>query len=71
MKTAEEIVRALAGVERSAIIINEYRTCSLCDEQAEHSAECPYRMAVEWVAAAELKEDETRPTICTRISSTL
>jgi len=48
MKSAEEIVRALAAFDPQ-----DDQHCLLClnyiDELGKHTDDCPYRMAVEWV----------------------
>ena len=64
MKTAEEIVRAMAGVPRTrddhGILLDE-GVCAIC--LADPCEEwCPHRQAVEWVAG---REGE-KPTACTR-----
>jgi len=48
MKSAEEIVRALAAFDPQ-----DDQHCVLClnyiDESGKHTDDCPYRMAVDWV----------------------
>lgn len=58
MKTAEEIVRAMAENEPIEYGDDEslWHGCILCKVSLttsadDHAPTCPYRMAVEWVAA--------------------
>ncbi len=57
MKTAEDIVRALAAYDvlKDPPEGGRYAWCGLCgtcrkDGKLDHDVDCPYRMALEWVA---------------------
>ncbi len=66
--TAEQIVRALAARGPVAEVItaaDEHRHCTLCHvergpavplDDFNHQPDCPWRLAVEWVAAHPLRE---------------
>ena len=50
----ERIVRALAAKDAPRSKVDDLQ-CGLCEEYIapleEHAADCPWRLAVEWVAA--------------------
>lgn len=51
--TAEEIVRALAAVERPIAIESGLIRCVLCNaflDGGEHEEDCPWRLAREWTS---------------------
>lgn len=69
--TAEDIVRALAAQDNP--IVEGYDTCIFCEAKlgsgwandecdAEHSPECPYRQAMEWIAANPAPSCSSAPT---------
>lgn len=58
MKTAEEIVRTLAAAESlhdchtgCCVFCGAFRQAAYPERVREHEADCPYRMAVEWVGS--------------------
>jgi hypothetical protein len=51
---AEQIVRALAAVERPITVEGGLVRCVLCGEMldgGQHDPDCPWRLAREWVKA--------------------
>ncbi len=61
MKTAEQIVRALAAADPTYVDHEGDRECALCDAwtlrfASGHAPDCPWRLAVEWVAAQDAAE---------------
>ena len=68
-QAAERIVRALAAGS-PVTHQNDWHWCELCDadlpiRSGDHEPECPWRLAVEWVAAQQRTEpggnDTTNP----------
>jgi hypothetical protein len=56
--TAEQIVRALAAADPNVHSAGMWHSCGLCYkslpiEAADHEPDCPWRLAAEWVAAAD------------------
>jgi hypothetical protein len=55
---AEQIVRALAAADPIHVDLRYTTACALCDaagrfeSEASHKPDCPWRLAVEWVAVA-------------------